>query len=358
MGSIVIHIGFHKAASTYLQQRVFSRIQANYVFLAGYKRRILDMVQSDREFDERALKEWVDGEIRRKKTAHDLTVLSHEELSGHPHGYKSVDPFVVAANLKQAYPNAKILIIIRNQFDYLLSLYKYRVAIKGEESRSLEKFLNEEGGLGLFDKLEYDRIVKRYQSLFGKENVLVLPVELLRSDPEAFNAGIFAFLNVPPVSVDGLSPVNESTNLLLAMRLWRPINFAFDSFLDILRSLHIEFDEEYPYMGLRYKFYALKRGTTYRLNRLFRASRKVTIEGYSKYDELFARCAASNARLQRLIRFNLEEYGYPAAKAMDGRADTQTDREAAALNEQSDSSHNYDSVAPAKPGGEDADTST
>jgi len=322
MRSVVIHVGFHKAASTYLQENVFPQAQANYLFLAGDKRRILDMVQSAGQFDQKALEDWINKEIKEKygKAPHDLTILSHEELSGHPHGYKTVDPFVAATNLKQAFSSAKIIMIIRNQFNYLLSIYTYRVAIKGQESRSLGKFLCEEGNSGLFDKLEYDKIIEHYMHLFGKQNVLVLPVELLKTGPEAFVKTITEFMDVPPISLKVDSPVNESTKLSLVIRFWRPINLIFASFLHTLHFLHIEFEEEYPYLWLRYKFYFIKRKITYLLNGLFQSTREISIERYSKYDELLARYSASNLRLQKLIDFSLREYDYPIEKNRAGFA--------------------------------------
>jgi len=329
MRSFVVHIGFHKAASTYLQQYVLPYLQANYLFLDDYKRQTLNMVQSATQFDQKALHDWINQEIDRRygEAPHELTILSHEELSGHPHGYDIVDPYAVAANLKQAFPSARIIIIIRNQFKYLLSIYAYRVAIKGKESRSMGKFLNEEGDSGLLDKLEYDEIIKHYISLFGKQNVLVLPVELLTQSSEAFVKKIIEFLGVPSIAVNDIRPINESTKLSVVIRFWRPINFLFASFLDLLQLLRIEFEEEYPYKWVRYKFYSFKQKVTRLFNGLFRSFRKISIEDYSKYDELLARYSASNLRLQGFLDFSLGEYGYPikGPGANQGKTNTTAD---------------------------------
>ncbi len=313
MDSFVIHIGFHKSASTYLQEYLFPRLQVNYVFLAGHKREMLNMVQSPTDFNAQVLKDWIREDVgRRYENPHPLTVVSHEELSGGPHGYDDVNPFLVASNLKKAFPSGKVIIIIRNQFGYLLSLYTFRVAIKGYETRNLERFLTEEGAKGLFEKLEYDRIVERYLSLFGRENVLVLPIELLRNDSQGFNDAVTDFLGVPPIAADAVRPVNESTKLLAVLQFWRPINYCFGSFLGLLRFLHIQPEEEYPYQWLRYKYYGVKRRTTARLNRLFETSSRIDISSYTGYKALEARYAASNARLQESIGVNLKECGYPS----------------------------------------------
>jgi hypothetical protein len=271
------------------------------------------MVESPARFNEEHLKMWIDSEISKatENPVYDLTIVSHEELSGHPHGHSIVDPYVVADNFKQAFPNAKIIMIIRNQFDYLLSIYAFRVAVKGQESRSLEKFLTEEGRLGLFDKLEYDKIIGRYAELFGKENVLVLPFELLRKDSETFVRKIIDFLKVPFISLEGDSPVNESTKLAVVVRFWRPINFVFDAVLGFLRLIRIQKEEKYPFLGIRYKFYSFKRTVTRFMNALFRTTSLIDIAGYSDYDELVEKYSESNTRLQKLIDLDLKEFGYP-----------------------------------------------
>jgi hypothetical protein len=56
--SIVIHVGYHKAASTYLQTRIFPRLQANSVFLAYRKPQIFAFAESEIAF-ETTLRQWV-----------------------------------------------------------------------------------------------------------------------------------------------------------------------------------------------------------------------------------------------------------------------------------------------------------
>ncbi len=273
---------------------------------------MLDMVQSPSGFDGEILKEWITSEVAGKyKVPHELTILSHEELSGHPHGYNTIDPFVVTSNLKQAFPSAKFIIIIRNQFSYLVSLYTFRVAIKGMETRRLERFLSEEGSRGLFEKLEYDRIVEHYFSLFGQKNVLVLPMELLKANAPAFNNAITEFLDLPPIAVVKTDPVNKSTTLLAVLYFWRPFNLMFRGFLGTLRFLHIEPEEEYPHKWLRYNYYSLKRRMTILLNKVFESTRAIDITAYPAYSELYSRYSASNKRLEEIIPINLREYGYP-----------------------------------------------
>lgn len=312
MERTVIHIGLHKAASTYLQSRLFPALPAHYVFVAGYRRRVLDQVQASAGFDPNVLHEYVRAEIARKygSKTHPLTILSHEELSGHPHGHCSVDPAAVAANLKKAYPEAGIMLIIRDQFAYLRSLYAFRVAIQGLETRAPERFFREEGCLGLFDKLEYDRLVEVYAARFGIENLLVVPVELLRADPDAFNEAITGFLGLAPVAFRQHSVVNPGTTRSGVTRFWRPLNAGVSALIAGLQALGIEPREEYPYQRLRYTYFALKRRLTPLLNRLLSATDQLHVQELVCYTELFERYARSNARLLQLLGNSLDLRGY------------------------------------------------
>ena len=320
MNNVIIHIGYHKSASTFLQADVFPQLPVNYVFLSSY---YLDMVESDIEFDADALRTWITQQIEQRYHADrgGITIVSHEGLSGHPHGYGIVDPITIAQNLKQAFPNAKIMIVIRNQLDYLRSMYTFRVAIKGYEYRSFKRFLSEEGEKGILDHLEYDRLIEYYIELFGRERVLVLPMEHLRTSPDKFLAELAGFMEVTVESVSKLRPRNVSTRLLFVLSIWRPINYIFHHLLFAMLyfSGKDKFEPEiykgyHPFIKLRYTYYAFKRRSTRFLNRVFSGTRSISITSYSNYPQLVDRFGKSNARLQRIVGFDLTELNYPVTK--------------------------------------------
>jgi len=82
------------------------------------------------------------------------------------------------------WPDAKILIIIRRQPEiikayYTESLMKFATVKKFDEFYRLA-FTNE--------YFNYHIIVQRYYKNFGKDNVLVLPLEMLKCNPNKFKA--------------------------------------------------------------------------------------------------------------------------------------------------------------------------
>ncbi len=306
-GDIVIHIGYHKAASSLLQD-VFSKLPVNYLWLAGEdfrRRELIDYVERLENFDAEAFRLKAENSLRTRK--YKTTLISHEELSGHPHGYASVNPFAVAENLKEAFKNAKILIIIRNQFDYVKSLYSFRVGIKGSETRSFKQFIAEEFKKGLEEKLKYDKLVKRYIDLFGEQNVLTLPMELLKNDEEAFFRKIFELIGLDFEDYKELPlarKINRSSNNLFLLNFWRKVNAAFNLVYRILKPrLSVKND-----FGFRYAFYHLKRRTTYLMEPIV-PTKKIVESDFTK--KIFSQYRETNRFLSQTIGIDLKKFNYP-----------------------------------------------
>lgn len=320
MSHTLIHVGLHKSASTFLQQNVFPRVEADYVFLAGHQRRLIDAVEGRAgDFSPRWLRDQVRGHLAERRVAYvpgeRNLILSHEELSGHPHGHRCVDPELVADNLHAAYPDARILLILRNPLHYLRSLYTYRVTTKGMESRGLSRFLDEEGRAGLFEKLEYDRLIDVYDRVFGRDRVTVLPMELLADHAEVFLDRVFRAAGVPSVEVSPGARVNTSSSHARVIGWWRPINAVLRPVPRTLAKMPAPLNA--LDMRLRYTYYRMQRRINPWLERRL-GGPKIRIEAYARYAELYERCARSNARTQdRLagdgLPTSLAELGYPVS---------------------------------------------
>ena len=325
--NVVVHIGFHKSASTFLQKNVFPKLSVNYLFFSGKNnnREILDYAESTSGFDAGVIHEWVKRELIKKYNTVErtTTILSHEELSGHPHGHGEICPYTTARNLHKAFPQARILILIRNQIDYLTSIYAFRVLRVGHESRSFDQFITEEGAKGLFNHLEYHRLVDYYHRLFGAEHVLVLPMELLSSSPRDFCGQICSFMQLPDEEINHQQRVNVTTKSKFILACWRPINFLFGLMLDTLVFVMRKREERYPFRRFRFYFYnARSRVTELVDNKLF-ASRKICVDEYSGYSKLMSRFGESNKQLEELLHTNLSSMGYPQAPESDVIAERQ-----------------------------------
>ncbi len=297
--NIVIHIGFHKSASTYLQQCVFPTLPVNYVYFSGNHREMLDMIESETCPDPAVIHDWLRQEIGRgNRKLFNTTVISHEELSGHPHGRESINRFTTAKNLRHVFPRAKILIVIRNQLDYLTSIYTFRVAVKGHEHRSLEQFISQEKGL--INHLKYDTVVDYYTKLFGRQRVRVLFLENLKAGRDDFINNICRFLEVPSVKpAAAAGPINESTKYAIVLGFWRCINYL-SRLLVPKRYQHL--------------YYSAKKRLTTILNKIFRHTKEIDIKRLRSYSYLSAIYGPSNARLEQLLNADLSRLNYPVDK--------------------------------------------
>lgn len=325
--SVVIHIGWHKAASTYLQNRVFPSLPVMYrplmppvIPLQRLPRGVARPVAlfHGEPMDGGQLREILD--LPERSDARPL-VISHEGLSGHPHGYDLVDSRTVLRNLKLAFPNAKVLAVVRNQFDYLLSLYAFRLAVRGQEHRSLSRFVREDLARGLADYLQYDLLLGDYREHFGADRVVALPMELLQRDPGRFLARLQDFVGARVESAPLPEPANESTRALAALQAWRAANLLFKLPLlagAVLRGHgRVALDEhrnrELPYFSLRQRYYDFKRMVTRRINRKFTAARKIGHRDLPDREALADLFGQSNMRMASsgLVDWSPRDFGYP-----------------------------------------------
>ena len=304
MTKVVLHIGYHKSASTFLQ-KAFETWPVNYVPFVGPDRQMLNMVQGLGVFDVAGFNAWL--KLNHPGSSNRVTVLSHEELSGHPHGYASVRASEVATNLKELFPKAKILIVVRNQLDYVRSLYTFRVAIKGSEFRSFRRFIKEEVDRGLLEHLQYSKLVERYQQLFGKDNVVVLPMEWLRSAPDDFFRPIYKLLELEEAPQVSRETVNESIRSRTLLTLLRSFNWVFCFFLKMLRKI---FKNSRIPDKFRFSYYSIRSQVARWLNRKFASAAKLdwpTLDEFESFKEVWA---ASNALLEQQTQLDLGHLKY------------------------------------------------
>jgi hypothetical protein len=197
----LIHLGYHKTATTWLQNAVFSDQTLGFISPWGGQAGIavdefvlanpfrFDAVQARSRFEEGL------AEARRRGL---VPVLSNEALCGQPvsGGRFAYGKFVVE-RLRETFPDGKILIVVREQRAALLS--HYREYIANGFYGDLARFI---GGPELppgfapdcpLDHFEYDALVGHTQALFGPQSVLVLPFEMLQGERERFLAELYRF---------------------------------------------------------------------------------------------------------------------------------------------------------------------
>jgi hypothetical protein len=194
MTAPLLHVGYHKTGTSWLQKRLFPREDLGYRRLSLSKKESDFIRVNDLDFDPERYRRELAPLLAAAARDGRVPVVSHERLSGNPHsgGYDSKR---LAERLQHVFPDARVLIVIREQRDMILSCYAQYVKVGG--GCSLRDYVLPCGGsrqpMFSLDHFRYHRLIGHYQKLFGAEHVLVLPFERLRADPRGFVAAIAGF---------------------------------------------------------------------------------------------------------------------------------------------------------------------
>ena len=129
-------------------------------------------------------------------------ILSHEGISSSR--FANSELVEKARRLKLLIPDARILIIIRSQLEMLKSLYRDcpfdpRSIEYKPRPVSFSEWLDVDLSrrhFRLSSSLLFSRLVSVYERLFGEEEVLVLPLELLGRNRAAFCGELSSFLDI------------------------------------------------------------------------------------------------------------------------------------------------------------------
>lgn len=202
---LLLHVGYHKTATTWMQQRLF---QPRYGFrqLATHGEVFRHIVQPHGlRFEAGPMRALIAGR-RAEMGPDEWPVISSEILSGHPFqgGHESD---VYAERLAQIAPDARILISIRAQHRILPSVYAQYLLRGG--TMTPEQFFEGTDVIGYFaftpEHFEYDLLTAHYQRLFGADRVYLLTQESLKADMAGAMAGLARFLDretIPPIAED------------------------------------------------------------------------------------------------------------------------------------------------------------
>jgi len=206
----LLHIGYHKTGTQFLQRSIFP--EPEFSLVARTERLRPAFIQVDTfPFDAAAAREAFRPGIEEAIGRGLVPVLSSERLSGNPHsgGYDTVQ---IAERLAAAFPEGRVLIVIREQTAMLVSTYKQYIRVGG--AGALRQYVtpaSEALRVPLFDFrfFEYHRLVGLYQHLLGPENVLAVPFEILKSNQHEFLKRIGDFAGAT-ATTSKVKPLNVS----------------------------------------------------------------------------------------------------------------------------------------------------
>ncbi len=315
----LIHIGYHKTGTTWLQKRIF-RADSGFGFMRAELEDIELALISVNPYGTQAVKtSWFD-ELKAKAEPRSLIpVISHERLSGNPLA-NSVDAPLIANRLINTFGDARVLIVIREQREMMISLYKQVVFVNLIHA-SFRSFWKErlathmEPQLGMH-AFEYHHQIAHYQKTFGKDRVLVLTYELLRSDPLRFVREIARFAGAPEPTEVPLDREHESPPSSLLPPL-RYVNLVVTA-LGLVRFFRGR-TRDLPLVRAKVQFTRL-------LGRIVRkiGPRDVEARWKAVATELTkGRFAETNRITSELIGVDLGAYGYEVGPPLPSRKPTE-----------------------------------
>ena len=304
---ILVHLGYHKTATTWLQNAIFDDETLGFISPWGRQAGVAvdEFVLANAfRFDAALARSRFEDGLAEARSRSLVPVLSNEALCGQPiNGGRFTYGKYVVERLHEAFPDARILILVREQRASLLS--HYREYIANGSYGDIARFI---GGPELppgfapdcpLDHFEYDALVGHTQALFGTENVLVLPFEMLKKQREDFLSELYRFIGRPMPAIPDHPPqrVGAKGLGLAFKRACNRINFG-------------KADWSRPRQSLAVRVVSTTTGWLERLKP--DAWQRVYNERLRQYVEtqIGTQYAQSNARLEELTGLDLGQYGY------------------------------------------------
>jgi hypothetical protein len=302
----LVHIGWPKTATTWLQEKVFSE-RHGYAQPLSREEIIRQFVLPDQlAFDPEELRRSL--ERRTRELSRGLVpVITHERLCGALHN--RLESVVIGERVVSCVPEAKILIVVREQRSAMLAAWQQYVRSGGSPEsgpavRSLKDYFGDQamrrsvlpppGYLGYF---EYDRLVAWYQRQVGVSRVLVLSLELLRRHPGQFLALVHEFSGTPSA---------ELPDPIASNGAWAPSSYVLKRWLNYLG------DRSHYTRSRRTRYQAVMSAVYQFDDHLPSPLRSVGAPSMRRSVEMMAAShfVPSNRRLRELVPWDPEEFGY------------------------------------------------
>ena len=194
----LLHVGLPKAASSFLQHHYFPKLEDVfhcYQRCPEIHNQILRCLFDNSYFIDTAdLRRQIDKKIL--DVDENKVLVSYEGFFGH-----YLNTFrknrQITDSLAKIFPNAKVLVIIRKQDEYAESLYKQ--SLRNLFFETVDDYLMYENGEFTYRynpisvpptlvvrALDWRPYIQNYINKFGRENVLILPHELLATDHKSY----------------------------------------------------------------------------------------------------------------------------------------------------------------------------
>ena len=216
----ILHVGFPKTASTWLQHHLQNSRKINYIGKhAGQARWKNDEIKNVRASLQGGCKdeysfEQVNNIINDMMDVNpDYPIVLSDEILAKPWKNYPMWSEEFAKRLFRYFPESKILLTVRKQSSTACSLYRKYVEGLGLESLDMLEWF--ESGAGSSDINFWDRwnLLKYYNSLnkFFHGNVTVLPYEMMKDDSFEYCQAIQQFFGILDIEISMEEKINKAS---------------------------------------------------------------------------------------------------------------------------------------------------
>lgn len=197
--TLYIHTGIRKTATSWLQNIIFNKCpEINYIAKTDdyYPQWLIDWHYLD-DFAFEQQKQKIKNKLTSVRKPQKVNLISSEAFTNtgviHSQAYR----------IKSIYPNAKIIITLRNPIDTIQSHYRHDVSL-GDAWLPMEEYLDYKRTPFVIGKRRsiylpdffYNEMVSLYNQLFDKTNVCILLYEDLIQKPKYFINQLEVFMGV------------------------------------------------------------------------------------------------------------------------------------------------------------------
>lgn len=248
-----VHIGLAKTGSSFLQTTVFPAHPRLRVYGTHGHARELD-THIERLWREEVgaldMHRWCSTWARRffellaaQGAGDRLVGISNERLAGH--FVTGHNAFAVADRLHEALGPVRVFMVFRHPLAYLSSMYNQMVKQGSADGLAsiLADVINYPGA-GIAVRLDYRSLYDYYRRVFGAEQVLALPQEMMRREPGKFFELLFRFLGVEGLGPEALIAHQDARSYSRENPSFSALSCALMRFLNYLgadrrRSRHV-----------------------------------------------------------------------------------------------------------------------
>ena len=107
-----------------------------------------------------------------------------------------LDPAASALRLRKIHSRARVLLLIREQADWLHSAYKHFIRHLPGNQRTFADFCATPQGIAMLQAGHFDQTIRAYIDVFGSQRVRVLRFEDIVGAPHRFAAQLCAFIGI------------------------------------------------------------------------------------------------------------------------------------------------------------------